>query len=317
MVVRWEVDTSAPNMATSSPTNTSSDSGSGQLPSVPPTPVDIEELARWDDTPTSGAAAWGAPEPAGSASIDIDELAKWDDNTVDQGAAWGALPSLNDTTTTTSPIRQNSPHNSNDNKNDFDAYAIWETPEDDPAAAAAAWGAPPPQSSQTATSMWGPPSSDGRPAQEAATSTGGTIKPPQELKVIRAGTLLPQSAVAELATRSVQYVDRTSNEDTFLQMFLTQTPLNLVAVHTRGSFDRVIRQELDAPDFAKFNEDADMMRSVQQLVALLRQVQELVKWYGKGAKLSLVCEKGNLALYSRGEEEEDCLVASELTRFEG
>ncbi|EIW59749.1 uncharacterized protein TRAVEDRAFT_47047 [Trametes versicolor FP-101664 SS1] len=319
MVVRWEVDTRAPNFsANSSSPNTSSESGTGQLPSVPPTPVDIEELARWDDTPTSGAAAWGAPEPAGSAFVDIDELAKWDDNTVDQAATWGAAPVPTNATSATSPIGQDSPNN-NDKNNDFDAFAIWETPEDDPAAAAAAWGAPPPQPSKSAASAWGPPPSEGGAAHGAPTSTGGITKPgpPQELKVIRAGRLLPQSAVAELATRSAQYVDRTSNEDTFLQMFLTQTPLNLVAVHTRGSFDRVIRQELDAPEFAKFNEDADMMHTVQQLVALLRQVQELVKEYGKGAKLSLVCEKGNLALYSRGEEEEDCLVASELTRFEG
>lgn len=316
MVVRWEVDTSAPNLATSSPTNTSSDSGSGQLPSVSPTSVDIEELARWDETPTSGAAAWGAPEPAGSASVDIDELAKWDDNNVDQAAAWGAPPAPANTTFDASPIAKDPTINKN---NDFDPFAIWETPEDDPVAAAAAWGAPAPQPAQSAASAWGPPSSLGGAAQDAPTSTGGITKPgpPQELKVIRAGTLLPQSAVAELATRSAQYVDRTSNEDTFLQMFLTQTPLNLVAVHTRGSFDRVIRQELDAPDFAKFNEDADMIRTVQQLVALLRQVQELVKEYGKGAKLSLVCEKGNLALYSRGEEEEDRLLASELARFEG
>ena len=134
-----------------------------------------------------------------------------------------------------------------------------------------------------------------------------------ELTVVRSGTLLPQSSILELATRSIRFVDRTSNEDTFLQLFLTQTPTHLVAIHQNGNFEKVVRQELGSAEFTRIAEMEEIQKSIGKFVEILKVIQRLVKEHGTSGRLSLVCEKGKLGLFGLGEEGR--LSDVELKRF--
>ena len=50
--------------------------------------------------------------------------------------------------------------------------------------------------------------------QDRTNTSNGTLDdsplPPTDVKVLRAGTLVPQASILELATRSINYADRTS-----------------------------------------------------------------------------------------------------------
>ncbi|KAI0823944.1 hypothetical protein BC628DRAFT_1420377 [Trametes gibbosa] len=241
-------------------------------------------IAIWDtsaDDASASAAAWGDSSPPGApqkdtASVYADATEGWD-VPVNDGASWD-VP-VNDSASWDVPTNDN---------------ASWDVPTNDSAS-------------------WDIPTNDNA-SWDVGPSAGDTPAHATELKVIRAGTLLPQSAMLELATRSAMFLDRTNIEDTYLQLFLTRSPVNLVAVHNRGSFDRVIRQELDSPELARFNECADVQRSLAQLVALLREIQHIVQARGNTGKLSLVCEKGQLRVHSRVGDE-DPLLTGELARF--
>ncbi|KAI8986169.1 hypothetical protein BD414DRAFT_536916 [Trametes punicea] len=342
MIVRWEVDacvlstTDVPPLSVT--TTSDSDSILTPVEPAPPLAVDINELARWDTTDTGSGAAWGVPDvPAApptlsiqpaktgnqrsnanpSATVDIDRLALWEDN-IEEAGAWDTSAPVAPAPATAAarPIEQG---NTIDLTDLNAAIAVWDSPIEDPAAAAAAWGDPVPQKARNDVvtdhaTMWDTPTNTDGAAWGVDLRTGDTFTPIPDLTIVRAGTLLPQSSILELATRSANFIDRTSVEDTYIQLFLTQTPTNLLAVHKSGLFDRVIRQELDSPELAKFGEDAGMQHSLKQLVALLREIQEMVKQHGKGGRLSLVCQKGKHEVYSRAGEE-DASLSSELARF--
>ena len=165
----------------------------------------------------------------------------------------------------------------------------WELPADD----GAAWGATP----------------DTKPNVDTPIIPG-------VLTIVPAGSLLPQSSIIELATRSIRFADRTSNEGVFFQLFLTQTPSHLVAIHQSGTFEKVMRQELDSSEFTGIAEMNGIQKNIAQFVELLKEIQSLVKEHGRTGRLSLVCEKGKLELFGL-DGEEGSLAAKDLERFKG
>ncbi|KAI0352575.1 hypothetical protein OH77DRAFT_1408763 [Trametes cingulata] len=324
MVVRWEVDACIPVSNPPISAIASSSSSDYSLPDPPqsvpiPLPMpDIAQLARWDDSDSGGAEAWGKAQPEMKVALGEDIMAKWDDSKdAGQAVTWDVPAS---DTKPACPTEQPAAVGATDLEA---AIAVWDTPADDPVAAAAAWGDPaPPRATEQnrwtdnndAAAMWGVTSNNDPAAwgvEPASIGEADTFVPAADLTVIRGGTLLPQTSIIELATRSAQYVNLTKIEDTFLQLFLTQTPVNLLAVHTRGSFDRIERQELDSPEFDKVREDPLVQRTLKQLVAFLREIQGMLK--GNVAKLSLVCEKGKLRVFNRVGDD-DQLVA-DFSRF--
>ncbi|RPD71625.1 hypothetical protein L226DRAFT_512963 [Lentinus tigrinus ALCF2SS1-7] len=228
-----------------------------------------------------------------------------------------------DTTENTTSARQ-----SFTQKNDVD---LW----DGPVSNASDWGfsEPSPASAGVGNSsaLGGPaPATSSAAKKKAEESSAWEIKtdasawgfdstfallPAADLKVVRTGTLLPQPNILELATRSVHYLNRQSNDDTFLQLFLTQTPTHLVAVHQRGNFERVIRQELASDEFMRVAESDDIRRALAQFVELLRDIQSLVKEHAKNGGVSLVCEKGKLEMF-RLVGQEGLVRQEELARFD-
>ena len=211
----------------------------------------------------------------------------------------------------------------------------WDSPGDDPDA----WGPVEPKSVPTSgkapddierTTVWkhrdavampGPMRDDlrgrihpivGGPSFILSSETG----PPTELQVVRAGVLVPQSDIIEFATRSVKYLDRTNVEDTFLQIFLTQTPVHLVAAHERGTFDRIVREELNSPKLSAVAESESVRVSLARFVALLWEIQGFIKTHARDGGVSLVCKNGKLALFGNTSGE-GLLEEEELKRFSG
>ena len=211
----------------------------------------------------------------------------WGD-TVDDPGAWGATT-------------KDDKHIDKTDTTPVDDAALWDGPQDD----AALWGPAPDD-----PGAWGAPASSAAPVSSAAQDDG----PPAELKVVRAGTLVPQSSIRELATRSVKWLDRTNVEDTYLQLFLTQTPAHLVAVHERGTFTRVDTQELAGSELEEVGASEGVRASLARFVKLLKEVQALVKMHGQVGHVSLVCERGKLELMGRLGTE-GLLGEDELARF--
>ncbi|KAH9850133.1 hypothetical protein C2E23DRAFT_735705 [Lenzites betulinus] len=277
MVVRWEVDSWISDLDALAPAT----SPTTEFESAPTTPSDPAPpaVASWG-VPTNDNASWDVPaNDSASWDVPTTDNASWDVPTTDN-ASWDV------------PTTDN---------------ASWDVPTTDNAS----WDVP-----TNDNASWDVPANDGATSDAGRSAGADTLAPKQDLKVIRAGTLLPQSMMLELATRSKMFLDRTNAEDTFLQLFLTQSPVNIVAVHSRGLFDRIILQELASPELANFNECADIQRSLAQLVALLREIQGIVQEHGQAGRLSLVCEKGQLRVYNRVAGDDDPVLARDLARFE-
>ncbi|KAH9932817.1 uncharacterized protein BXZ73DRAFT_46720, partial [Epithele typhae] len=164
-----------------------------------------------------------------------------------------------------------------------------------------------------------PPASSPPPSPASSPAPAMPTAPARDVHVVRAGTLLPQHATLELATRSAKYVDRTTAEDTYLQLFLTQTPAHLVAVHERGVFARVDRQELASDEFAEVAARERVRRGLARFGALLREIWGLAREHGRDHNVSLVCERGKMELLGNtgteglaSGEELDCFRANRV-----
>ncbi|KAI0685614.1 hypothetical protein C8T65DRAFT_679060 [Cerioporus squamosus] len=266
--------------------------------------VKTEEVDLWGG-PVSAPSDWGVSEPS-PASDSQDNKGGWEIKSdvsawgpVDDATSWGS-------TTIKDEVAAWVPAKTAGALGDATAWGVGDAGH---ASVRAGQGGPltKPGAKSDAPS-WGP-------STAVDFDTTSSFVPIADFKVIRAGTLLPQSNILELATRSAKYLDRTSGNDTFLQMFLTQTPTHLIAVHQRGTFERVIRQELASEEFMRIGEVEDIRRGIAQFVELLREIQRLVKEHGKEGRVSLVCEKGKLEMFGLVGQE-GLVRQEELARFD-
>ncbi|KAI1782790.1 hypothetical protein LXA43DRAFT_956977 [Ganoderma leucocontextum] len=326
MVVRFEVDACVPATTTAA-AGSNEEAERGGSPSSP----SPERNARGAEVAT--------PDPISGIPVmkSAKALAQQSFNDEDEGALWGGGSTAEDWGVAEEPpASQPNPHDKPEAKKpeteevDLDKEAaLWAGGGDD------SWGmlpvphrsskgehasskgkedtrdrAPPPEDSgwdlPDDASAWGV-TADTAQNEDSSVTNG-------ELTVVRSGALLPQSSILELATRSIKFADRTSNEDIFLQLFLTQTPTHLVAIHQYGNFEKIVRQELQSPEFVSIAEMEGTQKSLAQFVELLKEIQRLVKELGTGRRLSLVCEKGKLELFGLAGEE-GRLSDDELERF--
>ncbi|RPD56671.1 hypothetical protein L227DRAFT_656019 [Lentinus tigrinus ALCF2SS1-6] len=257
------------------------------------------------------SSALGGPAPATSSAAKkkAEESSAWEIKTdasawgVEDPASWGA-EAANDDAAAWGSVDDSSTAGGEETMDDEAAWSAGKTED------ISAWTAEVETSTtrKTDESSWGP-------STAAEFDSTFALLPAADLKVVRTGTLLPQPNILELATRSVHYLNRQSNDDTFLQLFLTQTPTHLVAVHQRGNFERVIRQELASDEFMRVAESDDIRRALAQFVELLRDIQSLVKEHAKNGGVSLVCEKGKLEMF-RLVGQEGLVRQEELARFD-
>ncbi|TFK83925.1 hypothetical protein K466DRAFT_602443 [Polyporus arcularius HHB13444] len=339
LVVRFEVDAfEDPDAAVASAT------GDGD------SPVSPKDTSLWGDTPTpTSASEWGPTSAAESPTTARQKITKKEDadlwgGPVSDASDWGAA----ETSLAPESAWGGPPDDPNDwgvevssagaaaEKKDVTALGAWEIKSDasawGPVDAPTSWGAETTKDDVVAWSAGVADNASGwagqghsmggksdalswGPSTAVDFDTTSSCVPGSEFKIVRAGTLLPQSRILELATRSANYLDRTTSNDTFLQMFLTQTPTHLIAVHQRGTFERVIRQELASEEFVRIAEAEEILQGIAQFVELMREIQRLVKEYGKEERVSLICGKGKLELFGLGGQE-GLLRQEELARFD-
>lgn len=134
--------------------------------------------------------------------------------------------------------------------------------------------------------------------------------------VVHGGIQIPQSSIIEITTRSVNGLQNHKWEETYTQLFLSQTPNHFLAIHQHGTFERVTKRVLNSPEFADIAHREHMQRQLRLLVRLLHEIQRLTREHGRRGRLSLVGRKGRLELYGRSSENDTgCLPDSELARF--
>ncbi|KAI0738863.1 hypothetical protein C8Q80DRAFT_1113204 [Daedaleopsis nitida] len=134
--------------------------------------------------------------------------------------------------------------------------------------------------------------------------------------VVRGGTQLPQSAIVEITTRSVKGAEHHSWEETYTQLFLSQTPRHFLAIHRGGTFASVSKRPLNSPHFTRIAAGERMRRHLRMLVGVLREIQRLTRAHGGRGRLSLVCRDARLELFQRGNgSDTGCVPDEELARF--
>ncbi|KAG6890589.1 hypothetical protein C0992_000407 [Termitomyces sp. T32_za158] len=117
------------------------------------------------------------------------------------------------------------------------------------------------------------------------------------INVIPGGSVVSQSSIIELTTRSKKSASDFKWIEYYPQLFFSQTPHYFMAVHEGGRFQCVIKRKLESPEVKetaqKFQEDLKKLRR------LLDQIRELVKEHGERGRLSLVCQEGELKVFER------------------
>ncbi|KAG9013884.1 hypothetical protein FRB94_004264 [Tulasnella sp. JGI-2019a] len=110
-------------------------------------------------------------------------------------------------------------------------------------------------------------------------------------------TIVPQSTLIELKTRaSHKALDW---EETYPQLYLSQTPYLYLAKHDRGAFRPAEKYDVAGRDLRPYAEQAEV--GMVQLRDALLQILGSAREEGEGVGLSLVCQGEDLALYRRKE----------------
>ncbi|PCH39664.1 hypothetical protein WOLCODRAFT_134808 [Wolfiporia cocos MD-104 SS10] len=136
---------------------------------------------------------------------------------------------------------------------------------------------------------------------------------PNEPRIIRAGTQVPDDAIVELATRSETSPKPFDWANSYPQLFFSQTPHHFLAMHSAGHISQFIKHHIDDPDLREVKQRAQ--RGFKKLKRLLEDIQDIVIEKGKSSRLSLVYRQGTLALYERASQG-SCLPAHMLKQFD-
>jgi len=136
-----------------------------------------------------------------------------------------------------------------------------------------------------------------------------------ELDVIRATiSVVPQSSLIEITTRSERNAARYNWADTYPQLYFSQTQHRFLAVHNQGNFTEVRKRALDDPEMKRI--EARLQSDFKKLGYALQAIQDLVVEHGERGRLSLVFEDNILRVFGR-KTQESCLPDTTLRRFEG
>ncbi len=127
--------------------------------------------------------------------------------------------------------------------------------------------------------------------------------------VVIGGKEISQEVIVELKTTSD---GKAKWAETYPQLFLSQTPHLFLATHTKGTFTEVAQEELGSTKMVGMG--VGFQSRFWRLKVALEAIQELAVLHGKDARLSLLCHKGELKVYSR-KDPRSCLPDDVLQRF--
>ena len=128
--------------------------------------------------------------------------------------------------------------------------------------------------------------------------------------VIRAGSHVPQSHLIELKTYSKAAGKTWSSS--YPQLFLSQTPHIYYGAHKDGKFSEIKKFTLGEPHLETIDQNAQV--GFKKLKVLLMAIQEIVRKYGTGGRISLVYDGKELGVYRR-KKSDNCLPKYALDLF--
>jgi hypothetical protein len=131
---------------------------------------------------------------------------------------------------------------------------------------------------------------------------------PRDVKIVRAGSRVPQTHLLEIKTSSNQ---RPNWERTYSQLYLSHTPHIHHAIHKSGVFTSVVKFALGQNELASVDKRAQM--GFKKLRKLLDTIKSLVLKHG-AKRISLVCVGKTLSVY-RIPKGESCLPEDALALF--
>jgi len=172
---------------------------------------------------------------------------------------------------------------------------------------------PPPTSSQPRTSHL--PTDDDDALADTLSSLNLSSAPStvtSGLRTIRGGKQVPQSSIIELKTRSERSAQSLDWTDIFPQLFLSQTPHQIIGVHQRGRFFQLLEKNLQSAEMKAI--ERTCQPGFKRLRRALADIRNVAITRGKNARLSLVCRNGVLQVMERTAAP-SCLPDEILGRF--
>jgi len=142
--------------------------------------------------------------------------------------------------------------------------------------------------------------------------SGATSK--DTLLVTKGGTKLPHSSIIELQTRSETSKYPIDWQESYPQLFLSQTAYHFLGIHSRGRFHTCQKREL-ASDIENIVKESEVQDSLKKLRRTLEVIQKIVVQGGQRGRLSLVCQNGELMVFKRSSQA-SCLPDEMMERFE-
>jgi len=147
----------------------------------------------------------------------------------------------------------------------------------------------------------------------SGTTTSTTANNQYSLNIIKGGYEVKGQAIMELTTRFEGRIADFDWEDKYPQLYLSQTPHHVLAVHNRGRFSAIHRRKQTDTQFQEL--EKTLLPSLKLLKKALRDIQKLVIESGQRGRLTLVCKNGVLEVHERMSEE-SCLPDHMMALFD-
>ena len=144
-------------------------------------------------------------------------------------------------------------------------------------------------------------------------TTADTPRVGDDIRIVRGGAVVPQSALIKIKTRSKWNIDHFDWEFAYPQQFIGQIPTQVIGVHHKGGFYEIREKKLDAPELRDVARKAQ--EGLKKLHEILEEIHNYAMAHGKKARLSLVCKAGVLQVMQR-ESADSYLPPDVLDRFE-
>lgn len=135
----------------------------------------------------------------------------------------------------------------------------------------------------------------------SSSNTTSTSQSQYSLNVVSGGYEAKSPTIMELTTRFEGRVAEFDWKDKYMQLFISQTPHHVLAVHNRGRFSEIRRTKLTDPQMREL--EKELQPDLKALRKALDVIRKLVIDYGQRGRLSLVCKGGVMQVYSRTSQE--------------
>ncbi|KAF5340780.1 hypothetical protein D9611_007520 [Ephemerocybe angulata] len=150
-------------------------------------------------------------------------------------------------------------------------------------------------------------------AVNLTSNTSSTSQSHYSLNIVPGGYEAKSPTIMELTTRFEGRVNDFDWADKYMQLFFSQTPHHVLAVHNRGRFSALQRRKLSDPEFQEL--EKRMQPDLKALRKALALIQSLVIEHGQRGRLTLVCKGGVLSVYERTSQE-SCLPDHMMALFD-